>query len=237
MMTQPDLIVSWPVNNDYPLWREFIHQNRKRFKKVIVVFTEAPGSYNYKKDVTPLLIGDDIVCMDSPEVYGGEDWRNIAVNAALHASGADWVWFTEQDFFPTPTMFDDLNYFVDDGYRVMAVYQESRMHPCSIFMARDLLSELRLDFGIIPNVSDHFSKIQNQLEQKQERIGKIDPATYTHFNGLSHNWRLITEGQDPNYHAGEFIQYLRDCLLVGVPLVSKWEMTARGAIRLAEVDR
>lgn len=237
MMTQPDIIVSWPVNCDYPLWREFIHLNRKLFKKVIVVFTEAPGSYNYKDEVTPMLAADGVTCMDSPEVYGGEDWRNIAVNAGLHASAADWIWFTEQDFFPNLTMFDDLNYFVDDGFRVIAAYQQERMHPCSIFMARDLLGELRLDFGIIPNVSDHFSKIQNQLERKQERIAKIDPKMYSHFNGLSHNWRLVSEGQEPNYHPGEFIQYLRDCLKVSVPLVSQWEMVARGAIRLAETDR
>lgn len=237
MMQKPDVVVSWPVNCDYPLWREFIHDNRDRFQKIIVVFTEAPGMYDYRKAVEPILAKDDVQCFNSPVVFGGEDWRNIAVNAGLRATVHDWIWFTEQDFFPTDVMFDDCDYMVDDGKRVIAAYQGDRMHPCSIFMARDLLGELRLDFGIIPNEADHFYKIQKQLEQKQESIGKLDPKTYTHFNGLSHNWRLVTEGQIPNYHAGEFIQYLRDCLKVSVEIPHEWRRVAEGAIKLAEIDQ
>src|SRR5690242_7223207 len=195
MMSQPDIIVSWPVNCDYPLWRQFIHSNRRRFHKVIVVFTLAPGMYNYRDEVIKIMEGDNVTFMDSPAVEGGEDWRDIAVNAALLRSESPWLWFTEQDFFPTKELFEHCNFSADAGFRAMAVYQQDRLHPCCIFMARDLLDSIRRDFGIIPNVADHFCKIQKQLETKREPIARLAEDTYTHYNGLSHNWRLVTEGQ------------------------------------------
>ena len=89
-----DVIVCWPRFADYPRWRQFIRDERRRFGRVFVVFTEhdGPDRSGWVRANFP-----EATCIDSP-ARGDRDWRDVAVNAALDLSEADRVWFTEQDF-------------------------------------------------------------------------------------------------------------------------------------------
>ena len=89
----PDLIVSWPCNCDYPLWRKWIAAERGWFGRVFVVFTDHAG-----EDISPFVrqrMTADITFLDSHA--DGRDWRDAAINLALDCSGSEWIWFTEQD--------------------------------------------------------------------------------------------------------------------------------------------
>ena len=222
-MIKPDIIVSWPRNCDYPLWRQFIHDNREKFNLVIVVFTETNVGENYREFVKKAMAKDWVLFAENPEIPGGEDWRNVAVNHALIQSyNAEWVWFTEQDFFPKDGFWENVQAMVDDDLRYIAVKQGDRIHPCSLFLRRDLLSSLRKDFAANPPEYDHFGNIQKQLEQREERIGVIHPDQWQHLNGLSHNMRLVSDGGLPNYDPKEFDEYVQKCMKVTVPLDARF---------------
>ncbi|MEK6881126.1 MAG: hypothetical protein AABY22_16015, partial [Nanoarchaeota archaeon] len=96
-----DLIVSHPKHLDYPLFRQFIKENRAHFKKVLIVFTDMNvPDLDYRSFIQDAMRKDKITFMDCLPAEADEDWRNKAINMALSVSDADWVYFTEQDFFP-----------------------------------------------------------------------------------------------------------------------------------------
>ena len=212
-MIKPDVVVCWPTNCDYPLWRLFIRENRDRFNFVYVVFTEHSSKITYDNFVTEQMVNDNVSLIRSPEVEAEQDWRDVAIKSALAHSQSEWVWFTEQDFYPTEEFWGNVDYYVENDCNVIAVYQEKRMHPCCIFIKREILDSLNPYFGIVPDKLDHFGKLQQELEQRDDvKIGILDSKNYYHYNGLSHNWRLITDGMPPNYKPEEFLRYLGACL-------------------------
>ena len=105
---------------------------------------------------------------------------------------------------------------------VIATYQETRMHPCSIFVRRYVLNQTCRNFGIVPNKLDHFALIQKDLENLTKRIDIIPEKFYRHLNGLSHNFTLIKNGGLPNYEKRAFNMYLNQCLDVDVPVNKEW---------------
>jgi hypothetical protein len=218
-MNKFDIIVSWPRNTDYPLWRQFIHDYRERFNLVVVVFTETNHGDDYRGFVRDAMAADWILFADSLNVPPGRDWRDVAIKLALLQSyNSQWVWFTEQDFRPLDGFWDEIEEFEKLGVRAIGVRQGERLHPCSLFMRRDLLGEIHKDFSANPPEYDHFGYIQKQLEKTVEPIGITDPKYWNHMNGLSHNMRLLSDGQQPNYEPNVFSNYLAGCLNVTVPL-------------------
>lgn len=220
-MIKPDIIVCWPRNNDYPIWRQFIHDNRARFNEIIIVFTETNYGDDYRDFVRTAMFGNAVQFVDILPIPSGEDWRNISVNAALlHSYNAEWIWFTEQDFFPKEGFWKAWEL---EGFDVLATFDNTRMHPCNILIKREtLVQKTRRNFGIVPDVSDHFSRIQTELQQSDAKIYAVPEDTYEHLNGLSHNFSLLERGEAPNWKVERFNQYLRDCLKVTVPLSDKW---------------
>src|SRR5690348_16350414 len=99
-MIKPDIILAWPRNCDYPLWRQFIRENRPLFNEIIIVFTDTFDQHDYSEFVRRAMFQDHVLFLDNPAIQSGEDWRNVAIHhALLHSYNAQWVWFTEQDFF------------------------------------------------------------------------------------------------------------------------------------------
>lgn len=227
---KPDVIVSWPRNCDYPLWRLFIHENRREFGDVIVIFTETYHGPDFRDFVVNAMAADNVICRNSPTPQSGEDWRNVAVNFGLSFSHSDLVWFTEQDFYVLGGFFDEVDLYLSEGAEAIGVYQGDRLHPCSIFITKDLLKRLVLDFGVEPNVGDHFWKIQAQLGIFEKKVWAIPEKFYEHFNGLSHNWRLGFDGEIPNHKTEEFYKYLEQCLEAPVDLSSEWVTIANKII-------
>lgn len=223
-MIKPDLIVTWPRNNDYPLWRQYIRDNRTRFNNVIIVFMDTNVGPDFTRFVLGAMFKDFVLFINSPTILPGQDWRDVAVKAGLyHSLHSEYVYFTEQDFFTNPGFWEAVDEHEGEDY--IGVMQGGRLHPCSLLLKRHVLDEIKLDFAARPDQGyDHFGLIQTELElHRPEYIYTIlGDLYYKHYNGLSHNFSLITRGEPPVYMPEEFKDYLEKCTKVRVPLDEKW---------------
>ena len=211
-----DVIVSWPVSCDYPLWREYIDNNRKSFDKVIVSFTPGFG-FSYESFIRDNFEAEYI----DAESISKRDWRDVAVNNALVVSTSDYVWFTEQDFIPKKEMWDFLVGKIN-LCDVAAAYQGQRLHPCCIITSRYLINQTKRDFGVISGISDHFSRFQKDLENMKTKNLVIPSDLYEHMNGLTSNFSLVSAGEQPNYEPDRFREYLAKCLECKVKMHPKF---------------
>ena len=219
MKIKPDIIVSWPKHTCYPLWQQFIRDNRDKFAKVIIVFTDMSIDTDYRTFVKRAMAPDNILAVMARKAGKDEDWRDIAVNKGLAYSDAEWVWFTEQDFFPLEGFDGAVDAAVHEGANVISIMTEGRMHPACIFAKRTQINKTTRNFGLIPDETDHFGIFQREIEVLPDTLGlEVDKQYYKHYAGLSQNMYLLQSGELPNYFEEDFKDYLRKCLKVGVPL-------------------
>lgn len=220
-MIKPDLIVSWPRTADYPLWREFIRENRTRFDRVIIVFTETFNSlYDFTSFVMAVMLQDNCIFIDSPAVnHEKQDWRNVAIHAGLGQSfEAEWVWFTEQDFLPKDGFWEAVESAISAGEEVIGVKSGDRLHPCCLLIKKSILIRTCQDFGIRKDISDHFSMIQRSLEGLGVKPFILSENLYSHMAGTTANLMLVMDGKIPNYKPEEYLEYLNKCLKCKIPL-------------------
>lgn len=205
-----DLIICWPIGFDYPLWRKFIREQRKRFHRVIVIWTNNHNGKDLRTKVEEEMAKDDIAFMVAPPHNGDQDWRNTAVRHALGYSSSDWIWFTEQDFFVEDGFWDFIKKAIQEKCQLIYADDNGRMHPCSIFIQRSVLDLTSKDFSANPQEWDHFGKIQKDLEERPEPfLAKIIPGhLYYHMAGLTHNLRLKQDKKSIHYKPDEFKAYL-----------------------------
>lgn len=225
-MIRPDLILSWPRNCDYPLFRQYIRDHRELFNEIIIVFTETNQGEDYREFIKQSMHQDHILFVQSPDIKSGEDWRDVAIHSALlHSYNAEYIMFIEQDFFMTDRFWEEVEEMQKtNNYDVIGVMDSVRMHPCCMIFKRVALNKTCKNFGIVPDRLDHFGLIQLDIENLQNglRFGRIEDNLYTHMNGLSHNLTLVYNGEMPNYRKEEFDQYLTKSLLVTVPLDDRY---------------
>ena len=222
---KPDVIVSWPRSCDYPLWRAFIERERQRFGEVIVVFTEHEG-----RDLSGFVRANfSATFLDSPPV-GDRDWRDVAVNAALDRSHADWVWFTEQDFIiHDPQRFwAAVDYACWEDAIGIAEPISGRWHPACLFVRRAVI-ERRTERYFGPDPIDHFTRFGRQLgnvydlELQGDLITAPKHIDFEHLQGVSQNAWLISQGEDIGvFRRPRYQEYLRDCLRCGMALDEQW---------------
>lgn len=228
---KPDVIVTWPHTCDFPLWRKFIREERHRFARVLVCFsTNMGGAVDYR-DFVREQMADIAECFDSPPL-DGRDWRDVAVNAALDRSDAEWVWFTEPDFFILqPREFwarlRTYSLWAAMGWKE----HNDRWHPSSLFVHRWLVDKSSRYFGPIPN--DHFYTFGLEVERLagEGNFANFEwsderGVMFEHLQGLAHNHYLADTGQPVTFHPERFHQYLRDCLQSGETLDERWERRA-----------
>lgn len=213
-----DLIVTWPTHLDYPLFRQLIKKDRKQFNKVFVVFTEMnAGTADYKQYIKEAMAKDRVTFVEPEPSKAGSDWRNVAINSALPLSDSEWIYFCEQDFIPAEGFWrevHDLQTRVD----VFGHYQGDRLHPCCLFIKRELLDRTKKDFGADPdNGFDHFGKLQRDLGKQNCIIGVVKSNLGHHMNGLSQNLFMLQKGEEPNYKPPEFEEYCNECLYLDMP--------------------
>lgn len=178
-----------------------------------------PTPMDYSLFVRDQLADCDVTFLNAPSHRGEEDWRNVATREALQYSNSEYIWFTEQDFNVTDDKFwSDVEQHLSAKKAVIGVMQGQRLHPCCMFVRREVLEQTRRDFGIVPNVSDHFSMITSDLESMGTEFTLLDKNTYYHMNGLSHNMYLVSAGLTVGYKPEEFKTYLQKCLSSGVKL-------------------
>lgn len=208
---RPDLICAWPKHLDYPLFRKFIHDNRDRFSKVILVLTNMNIEEDYSQFLQEVMGSDRVSLIVNDPVTADKDWRNVAMNKALELSDAESIWFTEQDFQPLDGFWNCVNQLTKTHDVVAALVDGTRMHPCSIFIKRSVLDKTSKDFSANPPEYDHFGHIQKDIEALGE-WASIPSIYWYHMNGLSQNMHLLQIGEDPNYNPSEFKRYCLKCL-------------------------
>lgn len=232
---KPDVIVTWPHTCDFPLWRKFIREERHRFARVLVCFsTNMGGAVDYR-DFVREQMADIAECFDSPPL-DGRDWRDVAVNAALDRSDAEWVWFTEPDLLiHDPEFWRLVDFFERHDADMMGFWDTvGRYHPASLFATRSVIDSTPRYFGPVPN--DHFVAFSESLVSPA-RVGILDMDHFEHLQGLAHNHYLADTGQPVTFHPERFVQYLRDCLRADVPLDPRWVERAErrvGVVCIAE---
>ena len=212
-MLKPDLLCVWPKHIDYPLFRKFIKENRDEFNKVIVIFSDMAVDLNYSTYVRQAMKDDRVMFKNIKRAETGKDWRNEAIHEALLLSTSDWIAFWEQDFIVKEGFFREVK-ALSQRVDVFGYYQDERLHPCCIYIKRALLDKTCKDFSPIPDISDHFSRIQRDLEKKDILIGVIPHRIADHLNGLSQNIHILQEGGEPNYNPEAFRKYCEECLTV-----------------------
>jgi hypothetical protein len=204
-----------------------VRDERYRFQQVIIVFMEANQPPSYQKFIEKSMKNDGVVFVNCGN-YGASDWRHVSIHHALPYSKAPYIWFTEQDFAPEPGFWD----FVRQSPKtdVLGVYQGDRLHPCSLFIRRDVFERTSKNFAVGPGY-DHFGAIQYDLTANGANILEIPRDLYFHYNGMSSNWSLVSRGELPNYEPDRFYTYLLACLKSGMELAPKWKKTAIGALK------
>ena len=225
----PDLVCAWPQHMDYPLWRQQLRNNRDKFNKVIVIFTNMNVNDNYRHFLTQAMYEDNVMMMPNDIVTGEEDWRNVAMRKALKYVESDWIWFTEQDFFFKDGFWDTVKEQMKKVGYIRAMVGD-RMHPCCVFIKRFILQQTSMNFGVIRDVSDHFSVLQKDLERVEHF--DIPNDLWTHLGGLSQNMFLLMNGESNFYMPNEFDKYILDCLEVSVPLHPNFKSLLESYIRI-----
>ena len=220
----PDIIVAWPKHVDYPLWRKQIHDNRHRFGKVIIVFTDMNAGGDYRNFIQDQMKQDNIIFCDNDPVRAGDDWRNLAVNKGLGYSDSQWVWFTEQDFYmyKPDEFWQGIEDCLETGADVIGYMQGGvRLHPCCIFIRRFVLDNFtRKDFGVVPDKHDHFYLLEEDLINAPDEVDvfRITEAAkmdwFEHLNGLSQNIHMLQSGDEPNYDVEKFTTYVKTCVSI-----------------------
>lgn len=209
-----DVILAWPRNCDYPLYRDFLHNFRHFFTSVIIVFTETNEGEDYKEFIREQMKDDKITFMDSRPIQANEDWRDVAVNQALEVSKAEWVWFTEQDFFVLgPDFWAIVGGMLKANDAVGYKDGATRMHPSCLFVKREWIDKTGKNFGIEEGKSDHFAKFYTSLRLSGAKIGHLPAGNWMHMNGLSHNMYLLANDRPIIYKPTEFEQYLALCYI------------------------
>lgn len=209
-----DVIVAWPRGCDYPLWRQFIRDERSRFDRVLAVLTSHDGD-----DYSEWLRTNcpEVEFVDSRG--DGWDWRDAAVNTALTLSTAERVWFTEQDFFITSLAFWDVR-----GRVIGFDARDSRpLHPACIFADRELIDRTSRYFGSHP--VDHFYQFGKELSALAEPILLTDG--FVHLQGTTHNHWLLDRSEAGIFRISQFHDYLVRSLNADVPLEKHWAARAR----------
>lgn len=190
------------------------------------MFTEHAGPVDYSGWVRDVL---DATFLDSPD-RGQRDWRDVAVNAALDASTAEWVWFTEQDLIVTngADFWGQWERCIARGRALVIPDDNGRFHPAHLLIPRPLVERTTRYFGPVP--VDHFYAFSRELFALTRPVNALRTG-YRHMQGVSHNHHLMDRDEPPNFRRDEFRAYLADSLRVSVPLHPQWVWRAQQEIR------
>lgn len=205
-----DIILTWPIHMDYPLFRESLEDFERITGKIIIAFSDHKRGADLRKFLKPNMPYATFI---DAHFSIGQDWRNVAVNEALKLSSASHVLFLEQDFLMSPHFWRTFEYFAETFPPYIAGWKDDtgRLHPSFLYVQRKLLDQTSLDFSANPPEWDHFGKVSRELLELHPRFSDITlyDEEWMHIGGLTQNYNLVMEGKPPNYNLDAFYWYNR----------------------------
>lgn len=212
-LLKADILVTWPRNTDYPLFRLWLEKNQDKYNKVIISWTGVEEN-EIHKSIGYLLPPSKAVFVDAErsDEYA-DDWRNAATNSGLDASESEWVWFLEPDFF----MDTDMPYVLSDAMKTnncIGFYEANRLHPACLLIKRDIVEKTKRNFSANHDRQlDHFCMFTEEVENvcTPTTLQSLD-VSYYHMQGITHNYSLLRQGEKIGYKPDEFYLYNQKCL-------------------------
>lgn len=206
-MIKPDVVVVWPKDTDFPLFRYNLRRFREYFDKVLIAVSDNGTLENYT-DFFHQELSDIAQLKTIPVVDGTKDWRNVAINIMLEKSTASHVLFIEPDFLVRDERFFEVLLNVNE-YDFLYYDESGRMHPACLLTSRDLIDKTTKDFSARPPAYDHFGLFTMELMRMSnsadlDTIGLHDREDYYHLAGLTQNYHA-----KPYYKPNEFLTYNR----------------------------
>lgn len=207
-MNNCDLVQQICVYNDYPILRHLLNTKWK-FNNVILFPSRHHGLIDCEEFLKENI---KATWVTRPYIdYGVEDWRQAETIPCLEHLSEDneWVWFCEQDFFVDD--WDKFFEYVEEKMKtsdLIGWWHDSAfpyIHPCCMFIRKDILNETQKDFRAHPEIMgcDHFAMITRDVERLGGVITKIQEDGWTnwerafHLAGITYpyqNWPAETFG-------------------------------------------
>ena len=202
MTIKPALLVTWPLHEDYPVFRWNLERFKDYFSSIWVAFSNHHRELNISNFVRQKLPFVNFIDVERKR----DDWRDDAVNAMLDKTQNEkYILFIEQDFLIKDKDFFD-KVFKDDLDFIY--YKEGeRIHPAFAVVKRELIDKTSKNFAANPP-GDHFYTFFNEMPKgvNIEDLGVKKKEDFYHMAGLSHNYINFQFG-DPFYHPINFLFY------------------------------
>lgn len=201
-MKDIDVWLQHSIYCDYPVWRlNMLERNRDRFKKVVLYPSDHNREKSFKNwlfdNVKETWVKDHTVDWFAPE---GVDWRQAEIEPMFAYSDAEWVYFTEQDWFVKDynKFYDMVQAEMDKGADAIGFWNATAfpyLHPASFFIKREVLEKTQKDFRAHPEIDgcDHFAMLTRDLEKLGAKIvtyqdmGLVEWEDCFHLGGLTSN--------------------------------------------------
>lgn len=195
-----DRILQWCVYADYPLFRSHADQYRDKVKKIIIYPSRHHGVLDleqFAKESFP----ETWVAPVSID-YGKEDWRQAETMPCLKYSDAEWLWFTEQDFFVKD--WDKFYYDIEQAMQhsdMIGWYNPTHfpyIHPSCLFIKREIFEKTKKDFRAHSEINgaDHFSMLTKDVTDLGGKITTLQDLGYTDWQDAFHLGGLTYVYQD-----------------------------------------
>lgn len=196
-----DVISQYCVHNDYPIFRYNMKRHKDKINKLILYPSRHHGVIDFEA-FSKKCFTEATWVTPVPIDYGKEDWRQAETIPCLAYSNAEWIWFTEQDFFV-----NDWDKFFADVEKAM---QKSDMigwwnptnfpyvHPSCIFIKRTMLDKTTKDFSAHPEINgcDHFAMLTADVQRLKGKITTLQDLGWENWKNAFHLGGLTYVYQD-----------------------------------------
>lgn len=207
-MITPDILVTWPLHLDFPLFRFKMMRYKEYFRSLTIVFSNHYQERDYSNFIRANMPSAHFV------EYKGDkaDWRNGAVNAGLDTMPDNGhVLFMEQDFMWNDRFLDKV---LPNKYKFIYFTEGERVHPAFALVDRKLVDKTSRDFSAYPDTDnkDHFGKFFDEFMTgiHVDELGVTSKVDYYHLNGLSQNY-MNYKNNTPFYQGDQFLTYNNEC--------------------------
>lgn len=196
-----DVLSQICVYCDFPIWRGVMQKHRDKFKKIILYPSKQHGTVDLE-DFWLKEFPETWVVRDPDLSYIGKDWRQLESEPLVALSDAEWMYFTEADFFVKDweKFFNDVEKEMEtaDMIGCWSPSQFPYVHPSALFMRRSFYEKSNKDFRAHSEVlgSDHFAMFTRDAERLGAKIVKLEDMGYKEWEDYFHLGGLTYTFQD-----------------------------------------